>query len=84
MNYDLYNKITIVIVLYEENLQLISQCLENIKNFDIIIIDKKKYKKNTIFQNIYSTQKMLVIQERLTKVLNYVLTSMFLFFKLIA
>jgi len=45
MNYDLYNKITIVIVLYEENLQLISQCLENIKNFDIIIIDNAGNKK---------------------------------------
>ena len=52
MNDNLYDKITIVIVLYEEELELINQCLENIKDFNIIIIDnagnkklKKKIKK---------------------------------------
>ena len=45
MNNNLYNKITIVIVLYEEDLQLINQCLENIKNFNIIIIDNAGNKK---------------------------------------
>ena len=33
------NEITIIIVLYEEKISLISQCLENIKNFKIIIVD---------------------------------------------
>ena len=32
-------EITIVIVLYEEKLDLIFRCLENIKNFKIIIVD---------------------------------------------
>ncbi len=50
MNVSLYKEITIVIVLYEEEFSLINQCLENIKNFNIIIIDnagnKKLKKKN--------------------------------------
>ncbi len=33
------NEITIIVVLYEEKISLISQCLENIKNFKIIIVD---------------------------------------------
>ena len=33
------NEITIIIVLYEEKTNLIFQCLENIKNFKIIIVD---------------------------------------------
>ena len=33
------NEITIIIVLYEEKISLIFQCLENIKNFKIIIVD---------------------------------------------
>ena len=33
------NEITIIIVLYEEKINLIFQCLENIKNFKIIIVD---------------------------------------------
>jgi N-acetylglucosaminyl-diphospho-decaprenol L-rhamnosyltransferase len=45
MNDNLYDKITIVIVLYEEEFQLISQCLENIKKFNIIIIDNAGNKK---------------------------------------
>ena len=35
----LKNEITITIVLYKEEVSLICQCLENIKNFKIIIID---------------------------------------------
>ena len=42
---NLYDKITIVIVLYEEEFELINQCLENIKNFNIIIIDNAGNKK---------------------------------------
>ena len=34
-----YNEITIIIILYEEKEQLVLQCLENLKNFKIIIID---------------------------------------------
>ena len=33
------NEITIIVVLYEEKKALIFQCLENIKNFKIIIVD---------------------------------------------
>ncbi|MDP6440957.1 MAG: glycosyltransferase [Pelagibacteraceae bacterium] len=33
------NEITIIVVLYEEKISLISRCLENIKNFKIIIVD---------------------------------------------
>tara|TARA_B110001452_G_scaffold198287_1_gene168234 strand:+ start:2505 stop:3380 length:876 start_codon:yes stop_codon:yes gene_type:complete len=39
MKDDLFDKITIVIVLYEEKFELINKCLENIKNFNIIIVD---------------------------------------------
>ena len=42
---NLYDKITIVIVLYEEEFELINQCLESIKNFNIIIIDNAGNKK---------------------------------------
>ena len=35
----LINDITIIIVLYQENLDLLRNCLKNIKNFKIIIID---------------------------------------------
>ena len=38
MNY-YSNKITIIIVLYEEEINLILGCLEKIKNFKIIIVD---------------------------------------------
>ena len=36
---NLVNDITIIIVLYQEKLELIQSCLKNIKNFKIIIID---------------------------------------------
>ena len=39
MNYGLYDKITVVLVLFEEEFTLIDRCLDNIKNFDIVIID---------------------------------------------
>ena len=49
----LYNEITIIIILYEENVQLVLRCLEKIKNFKIIIVDnandvflKKEVEKN--------------------------------------
>ena len=35
----LLNEITIIIVLYEEKLQLVLRCLKNLKNFKIIIVD---------------------------------------------
>ena len=34
-----FNEITIIIVLYEEKTNLVFQCLKNIKNFKIIIVD---------------------------------------------
>ena len=39
MNDTIHKEVTIVIVLYEEKFELISRCLENIKNFNIIIVD---------------------------------------------
>ena len=46
------NELTIIIILYEEKIDLVFKCLENIKNFKIIIVDnannislKKKVKK---------------------------------------
>ena len=49
----LSNKITIIIILYEEKEQLVLKCLENFKNFKIIIVDnsnnlalKKQVEKN--------------------------------------
>ena len=45
MNYNFHNEITIVIVLYEEKFEIINRCLENIKNFNIIIIDNAGNKK---------------------------------------
>jgi len=36
---ELYSKITITIVLYQESLETISKSLENLKSFKIIIID---------------------------------------------
>ena len=36
---DLYQNITITIILYQENIITISNCLKNLINFKIIIID---------------------------------------------
>ncbi len=36
---NLYDTLTITMVLYEENFSLISKCLNKIKNFKIIIVD---------------------------------------------
>ena len=40
----LYNEITIIIILYEEKEKLVLQCLKNIKNFKIIIVDNANNK----------------------------------------
>ena len=49
----LSNEITIIIVLYEEKAQLVLRCLENLKNFKIIIVDNAcdKFLKNEIEKN---------------------------------
>ncbi len=63
MNDTIHKEVTIVIVLYEEKFELISRCLENIKNFNIIIVDNagnKKLKKQ--------------IQKQY-KILNYIINS---------
>jgi len=46
-------KLTILIILYEENLEIINKCLENIKDFKIIIIDNANNKslKDEIIKN---------------------------------
>ena len=51
---DLYDAITIVIVLYEEKFDLISKCLNELKKFKIIIIDNANNieLKNTIQKNL--------------------------------
>ena len=38
-------EITIQIVLYEENIDLIYKCLKNLKDFNIILIDNTQNKK---------------------------------------
>jgi GT2 family glycosyltransferase len=58
------NEITIIIVLYEEEINLILRCLENIKNFKIIIVDnagntslkKKIEEKYKIYRYILNTK----------------------------
>ena len=39
------NELTIQIVLYEENKELIFKCLENLKNFKVLILDNSNNKK---------------------------------------
>jgi hypothetical protein len=39
MNRSIFEEITIVIVLYRESIDLLSECLKNIKGFKVIIID---------------------------------------------
>ena len=63
MNFSI-NEITIIIVLYEEEINLILRCLENIKNFKIIIVDnagnislkKKIEEKYKIYKYILNTK----------------------------
>jgi GT2 family glycosyltransferase len=63
MNFSI-NKITIIIVLYEEEINLILRCLEGIKNFKIIIVDnagnislkKKIEEKYKIYKYILNTK----------------------------
>ena len=54
MNNQKYNHlISIVIVLYQEKLQLLRKCLKNLSNYKIIIIDNagdKFSKKTMVFQ----------------------------------
>ena len=49
----LSNEITIIIILYEEKLNLVLKCLQNLKNFKIIIVDNAgdKLLKNEIEKN---------------------------------
>ena len=60
------NEITVIIVLYEEKLQLVLRCLENLKNFKIIIVDnandtslKREIEKN------YRIYKYIMIKKNL-------------------
>jgi GT2 family glycosyltransferase len=45
MNKNIFEEITIVIVLYKESINLLSKCLDSIKNFKVIIIDNACDKK---------------------------------------
>ena len=49
----LSNEITIIIILYEEKLNLVLKCLQNLKNFKIIIVDNAgdKLLKNEVEKN---------------------------------
>ena len=35
----LYEEITVTIVLYKENFEIVSKCLNQVKNFKIILVD---------------------------------------------
>ena len=54
-------KLSILIILYEENLEMIKKCLEKIKDFKIIIIDNANNKslKNEIIKK-FKIHKLLV------------------------
>ena len=51
------NKITIIILIFEENLNTILKCIKSVKNFKIIIVDnsgnKKRKEAITKSYNIY-------------------------------
>ena len=63
---DLYESLTITIVIYKENFELISKCLDQIKNFKIVIVDngadinlKKKIKSEyKIFEYILNNKNL--------------------------
>ena len=42
------NKITIIILIFEENLNEILKCIESVKNFKIIIVDNSGNSLNTL------------------------------------
>ena len=67
---NLYQNITITIILYQENIITISNCLKNLINFKIVIIDnagnvklKKEIEKNLKFINILLIKKILGFQK---------------------
>ena len=54
----LYEEITVISVLYQENFEILSKCLESVKDFKIILVDNannkilKKTTKNLIIGNV--------------------------------
>ena len=65
------SEITIIIILYEEKLNLVLRCLKNLKNFKIIIIDNagNKFLKGQIekYYKIYKyvlNKKIMAIQKQ--------------------
>jgi len=70
---DIFQNLTITIVLYEENFDLISKCLNKIKNFKIIIIDNAgNFELKKKIQNKYFIFKYLLNDKNLgfSKALN--------------
>ena len=63
---DLYKSLTITIVLFKENFELISKCLDKIKNFNIILIDNdgNTYLKKKIEEK-YNIQKYILNNKNL-------------------
>ena len=78
------NELTIIIILYEEEKNLVFQCLENIKNFKIIIVDnagnislKKKIEEKFKIYKYFLNKKIVDSQKRLTRQSDNVIPSIF-------
>ena len=70
----IHQKLSILIILYEENFEMINKCLEKIKDFKIIIIDnannkslKDKIIKKFNIHKYFLNKKILVFQKQRIK-----------------
>ena len=88
MNY-LIDKITVIIVLFEEEINLIFRCLENIKNYKIIIVDnagnfylkKKIEEKFKIYLYILNFSSIFFLRETLFALSTIIILKFFIFSK---
>ena len=65
INNKIYDKITIIIVLYNST-ELVLECLKTIKNFKIIIVDNGKNKKILkIIKENYFIEKIVTLKKNL-------------------